>query len=367
MSYSYPILKKITKLLTNYKGQDLKNIKIFFCQHLLEPQVKMFNLLVEFGILKENIYILGKIYSANLDIVKELQSDNFNIILPNFNFKKDFDIQHKKNCLNMYSKYTKNLPKDIKIIIIDDGGELINVFNEKFKTNNKFKIIGIEQTSSGFRKLENKIINFPIINVARSYTKLKKETPFIIKHALPRIKQVFKDYSIKDSKILIVGLGPIGRELLITLKREKYVAIGHDLNSSNKKIIEIIKENNINIIIAATGNVIMNKEDLKIIEKEYKKDLYLISISSSDREFPSDFLRKNKNSEGCIHSDSIWKNIILINNGFPISFKGNRIELPEKQIEKTIALLYGSALYVIINNIQEKSFIKVPKIIEKEL
>ena len=66
-----------------------------------------------------------------------------------------------------------------------------------------------------------------------------------------------------------------------------------------------------------------------------------MSASSSDREFPSAEIRKHadiKTPE--IHRDREYKNVVLINSGFPITFHGNYHEVSQKTIELTIALLY---------------------------
>lgn len=56
-NYNYPVLAKIVDLYSKKNKDDLKNIHILVCQHLLEPQAKMFELLVDFGIPKETIQI----------------------------------------------------------------------------------------------------------------------------------------------------------------------------------------------------------------------------------------------------------------------------------------------------------------------
>ena len=86
-------------------------------------------------------------------------------------------------------------------------------------------------------------------------------------------------------------------------------------------------------------------------------------MSSSDREFPSAFLRQESPQDALTHSDAQWKNIVLVNNGFPITFKGKRYESTPLEIERTIALLYGSALYASLNTVGENGFVEVPKIV----
>lgn len=93
-------------------------------------------------------------------------------------------------------------------------------------------------------------------------------------------------------------------------------------------------------------------------------------MSSADREFPAVYVREKANSFSGVHSDVIWENIILVNNGFPITFKGNVYESTPKEIEKTIGLLLGSTLESVFSSeALSNGFIDVPKyvidIIEK--
>lgn len=364
-SYNYPLLNKITYLFKGQSKEALKKIYICGCQHILEPQGKMFELLSDFGIPKNNIYILGKIYSTSMEIFNELKIDGFNVEQPLFDLKNSFDAQHLANCLNLYSLFIDNVPEGSQIIIVDDGADMLNIFNKNFNDiKNKFNLIGIEQTSSGFRKMEKRRLNFPIINVARSPIKLDKESPLIARLGCNRINDVIKSYSISEPRILVIGLGPMGNNVLLILKEEGYFVIGHDTSlNTQDEVVDLVKENNINIIIGVTGTNIITEEQIKRLNKITSKKLYLISMSSSDREFSSVFLRQESHQNVPTHSDVEWKNIVLVNNGFPITFKGKRYESTPIEIERTIALLYGSVLYASLNTISTNGFVEVPKIV----
>jgi S-adenosylhomocysteine hydrolase len=370
-NHSYPILKKIYK---HYKSKDSKfeQIYILACQHLLEPQREMFELIRKFGIPTKNFLIFGKIYSTSPEVLRELQNSNFKAVQPNFNSKVPFDKEHRKNCQKIFREFLKEIKGPAKIIIIDDGGELLRVANEKYlKIKKNIDIVGIEQTSSGFRKLEHVKLNFPIVNVARSETKLIKESPLIADLGCRRILDVFKKYKIKKPRILVVGIGPIGSNVISILKKKKYFAISYDIaHHAKKELLKIVKEDNINIVIGATGANIINEEQLRKIKTGVKRELYLISMSSADREFPAVYIRKHRVLSENIHGDVAWDNIFLVNNGFPITFKGNRNESSPQEIEKTIGLLMGATLNNTINHHKyDNKFINVPQdvvnIIEK--
>jgi hypothetical protein len=57
-------------------------------------------------------------------------------------------------------------------------------------------------------------------------------------------------------------------------------------------------------------------------------------MSSSDREFEMWKLRDLFELDRKVHSDLVYENIEVANNGFPITFGGNRIELPLEEMRK---------------------------------
>jgi hypothetical protein len=83
-------------------------------------------------------------------------------------------------------------------------------------------------------------------------------------------------------------------------------------------------------------------------------------MSSSDREFPAIYLRMAAPPNHSLHADSAYKNIVLVNGGFPITFKGNRCESSPAEMEKTMALLYGSVLHACLTQPEGKGFVDVP-------
>ena len=365
-AYKYPLLQKITKAFSGVSKGSLQNTYIWSCQHILEPQEKMYELIAEFGIPTENVHILGKVYSTNVEVLGELQKAEFKAIQPEFDLTRTFDEQHIENCSSLFKSFLETSKTGDTIIVLDDGAELINIFNSSIdKIKSGIKIVGIEQTSSGFRKLEKMELKFPVINVARSGIKLNKESPLIAQLGCDRIKDVIKKYEILNPSILVVGLGPMGSNTLSILKKDGYFVIGHDtVFDSTANISDLIIKNNINILIGATGSNILSELQISELEKNINTNLYLISMSSADREFPASYMRKFGKLDVNIHGDSVWKKMILINNGFPITFKGRRYESTPQEIEKTVALLYGSVLYAISEPVHGSGLIDVPEKIE---
>ena len=360
--YKYPLLEEISRHFIPKKN-NFEGVYILACQHILEPQAKMFDLLLEFSIPKINIYIFGKIYSTSSEVLNELSNSGFNITQPAFDQSVSFDVEHTENCKRQLDLFLSNIKTPSKVIILDDGGELLRIVNDRFDSISKeISIVGIEQTSSGFRKLENSRIHFPIFNVARAAVKLIKESPLIAELGCNRMMDTFKQYSIAEPRILVVGLGPMGSNTLSIFKEKGYFTLGYDIAHHDKsELAHLIRDNNINVLVGVTGSNILDDKQLQEIKDVLDYKLFLISMSSADREFPTVYIRKNGISSTEIHEDVVWDNLVLVNNGFPITFKGNRYESTPEEIERTIGLLYGSTLEAITNSeIGQIGFVDVP-------
>lgn len=347
MDYSYPLLKKVFNYY--YKKQvDISDLKLFSCQHLLAPQYEMYKLLIEFGFTPENITVLGKIYSSNKGIIQDFQRLGIKCIQPEFR-DMPFDEEHEFNC----KKIAEEISDEDINIILDDGGYLI------YEARDKSVLFGVEQTSSGFRKLENIHLKFPVLNVARSKTKLVQESPIIARMILQRLKEYLSDTNIISPKVLIVGLGPIGNSLLKILTDEGVNVSGFDIETTKELLISYLRTEKPDITIGATGAALFSETDLDQLDNDHL--YHFISVSSSDREFPVVPFRNNNQ----IHENINYKNFVFVNNGFPINFKGNRYESTPEEIEKTIALLMGSVMHgAVIGNGKSVGIVEVPEILE---
>lgn len=343
MEYDYPLLNKVFKYYTT-ADLDISQYRLYSCMHLLEPQLEMYKKFIEFGFKPENITALGKAYSSNKEIIQELKDLGIQVQQPAFS-GQPFDIEHTENCLKIAGQMEES-----KInILLDDGGYLIEAAKDK-------KVyFGVEQTSSGFRKLENTALDFPIFNVARSNTKLIQESPLVARQIFERVTEYIKEKNIASPKIVILGLGPIGSATMQVLETENFDVEGFDIETTKEDVITHIKEEKPDIVVGATGTKLFDETDLKYIESSHR--YYFMSVSSSDREFP---VASFRNGSG-VHSDVLFKNFVFVNNGFPITFKGYRNELTPIEIEKTICLLMGSVFHGITNYpTSRKGFLDVP-------
>lgn len=349
MNYSYPILEKVYEFY-NKMPHDVNDVFLVCCQHIMEPQAKMFEYFIRFGFDPKKIILLGKAYSTSHEVLEEVKSKEIQVTQPNFSGEA-FDKEHEKNC----SALLNLVANTSKVIILDDGAELIKTF---IKNRRNF-IFGVEQTSSGFRRLENEKLPAPVFNVGRSVTKLTQESPLVARHLCERIIHYLQEKEVMNPKIFIVGLGPIGESILEIFKEEKLRVGSFDTKHDQGILIEKIRDFKPNIIIGATGTSILSKEDIEsIVSDDF---IFLISASSSDREFPVAYFRNNNKA---VHDDIYYKNLIFVNNGFPFSFMGNRYEMTPMEIEKTICLLIGSVMSGITRGVSKDGFLEVPAELE---
>jgi len=348
VDYPYPILEKVFEYY-NKIPHKVGEIFLVGCQHLLEPQMKMFEYLIKFGFNPKKIIMLGKAYSTNNEIVEELNKIGIQAIQPKFS-GINFDEEHRENCRMLFNLVNS----DAEIVIMDDGAELIRTFVGSGRRIN----FGVEQTSSGFRLLKDNDLGFPVFNVARSATKLNQESPLVARHLCERIFNYFQSKNILNPNILIVGLGPIGEAILEVLKEHNLLVEGFDIKYGHSDLLTKICDLKPNVIIGATGSTIITKEDLETISLTH--DVFLISASSSDREFPVVSFRDNQG----VHEDVIYKNFIFVNNGFPFSFMGNRHEMTPMEIEKTMCLLSGSIMHGVVKGAHGSGLLEIPKELE---
>jgi len=349
VDYSYPLLRHVASYFKAVP-HDVGETWLVCCQHLLAPQKQMFMELISFGFDPQKILVLGKTYSTNNEVLEELRALGIRATQPLFSGVA-FDQEHAKNCAALMEM----VPDTARCILLDDGAQLIQLA----MASDKNIWFAVEQTSSGFRKLENVDLPFPVLNVARSATKLLQESPLIARHACERMKDYFQDKGLSDPTILIVGLGPVGEAVRQCFEQADLKVTGFDTKHEHSDLIKTINNLGPDVVIGATGTQILSQKEILLLPSE--KALYLISMSSSDREFE---VAPFRNGTTETRMDISYKNITFVNNGFPISFKGNRYESLPIEMEKTMCLLGGAVMYGCTRNSLENGLLTLPEELE---
>jgi S-adenosylhomocysteine hydrolase len=274
-----------------YQDAKLDKTLVISCQHILGTTFDLFEKLFEKGLKPENTFLIGKCYSTNKETFDLFQNNGVHISDLSFSFDShiSFDEQFQLNI----EKFFKNIQSKIdiksfeKVIILDDGGYLIAFSNDFIKSFEN--VVGVEQTTSGYKKIKNLKLNFPVLNIARSKAKLEIESPFIAEIAAQKIESYLEKYNLTNPKILIVGLGFVGTAIFELLKKKYFVSgcdIIHkkcDFNGDYKGHLD-----DFNLIIGATGTSAIQPGEFG----NFKHSALLASVSSSDREFSAVYLRQ---------------------------------------------------------------------------
>jgi len=342
--------KKLT-LLEDIKNSEntntLKDCCLIAGQHILGTTVDLIKLFLKLGLDPQKIYLLGKCYSTNQNAFQELRSLGVYVSDDSFFYDStvEFDAYYPQIVSDFISFAIKDLKQKIglsdKLVILDDGGFVINSLKEKLKKEsltNFFKIVGVEQTSSGLNKISGSKIPFPVINVARSFSKLEYESPIIARVAHNRLRWAFKELNLSPKKALILGAGYIGnamfQELSLGLEVSRY-DLDEDLSDhKTRDLVDVL--NDYDLIVGCTGSTSVPYS----IHEYLKSGTILASISSSDREFDAFMLRRQEGaSYDCHEHVHTKKGIYLLNGGFPVNFYGGLHSVPPEYIQLTRALL----------------------------
>jgi len=319
-----PMINFATSLLT----RDLDDCYIIGVQHLLPTTLSMFQALIKKGLKPQNISLIGKCYSTDLETYQAMKNLGFDICDTSIEFDSHqaFDHSFKRNIRNFLNarKERLNSSGNNYVIVLDDGGELLEEIGDyliRFE-----KIFGMEQTSSGYQKLSVKNHPIPIINLARAKAKLEIEPKYIIRNSLEKIYASLQDLKLTPKKALIIGNGAIGSAVYKYLHGKLEVTrFDVDPNKCDyhaKELESLLATHD--LIIGCTGITSVPSN----LHSKIQPGSVLVSLSSSDREFDSYYFRKNLAPTTCCYDHIKHNGIILLNCGFPITFNGFNVDNP---------------------------------------
>lgn len=343
---------------TLFKEINFENVLVIAVQHILETNLAMFEYLFNMGLKPENTFLIGKCYSTNKEVMEKFRKKG--VYVHNGSVKFDSHLSFDSVFESEVRNFLKLIQNKVdfqnykKVLLIDDGGYLVNIGNSLIE--NTANVVAIEQTSSGYNKLRKINLKFPVINVARSNAKLDYESPFIAELVANKLSDKIKFHKLKPKNVLIVGAGPIGKNLIKILK-EKLDTHIYDLHQHISDFGKTKLENIISafdLIIGASGNEIIGDKSYG----KFKKDVILASASSSDREFSAVSLRKQAPKITDCHKDIFVNNIWLFNCGFPLNFDGNKNSVSPEKIQITRALMLSAICLAMVNKYQ-KNFIEL--------
>jgi hypothetical protein len=326
----------------------------------------------DMGIKPERTALIGKCYSTSTKTLNLMRNEGIYVCSTSVEFDsyQSYDEQFQKNTVEFYRDTIRRLkiPSHAKIIVLDDGGELLSIVNND--PADFERIIGIEQTSSGFWKLNKMDLKIPVINVARSSAKLVVESFMVAEEQTRNITNAIESLNLSPERVLIIGNGSLGNYLASTFQGYYDTVLTYDTVAHRSDLgMENLDLSTFDLIIGTTGVCSLPLENSV---SSLKEDVVLASVSSSDREFGAAYLRKKANQIHHCHTDLSIDGIHLLNCGFPVNFQGaDEDTIPLEKIQSTIALLFSATCQGVIQKDLKKGLIplnpKSQRMILKEL
>lgn len=339
---------------------SLRNTILVCGQHLLNTTGSLVKSMITLGAEPSKIFIVGKSYSNNPQTVSNLKAMGVNIIPTSRQLSLGkFATSYSRDVNRLWTEATKSYQHSRRskpaIIVLDDGGHVLDQTPTEL-LDDKPKIIGIEQTSSGVLDASSQL--YPIIELATSAIK-GLEAEFIATKASDTIREIFKD-TTNDKIVGIVGFGHIGQAVFKAVKKMGFKRVFvYDANSEKTRGINghAIRTKDAlftvaDCIIGCTGKDIIGPHELTNIDSR-TTPLTLISLSSKDIEFRTllEYIhRNNRNGSTAPLTDIHYKNSqnvthLIYNGGMPANFRNQQaMSVNEHDIQLIRGLLLQAVL-----------------------
>lgn len=356
--------------------KPLKKTAIFYVHHSLETSVNLVEAIIALGAQPKNIFVLEKHYSRCPEVAQKIielgvyyQPCSTQISLGGFltSFVRDINW--------MWSKLIDNIGADIEeILILDHGGHALTYTPSILFE--KYKVIGIEKTTSGFINLQeqNLLPPFPLIGVANCAAKKILESPLIAEAVVNKLHSIIP---LKDENITcgVVGYGAIGKAVATKLYEMGHKVMVFDSNPEQLKPIKntkgLVTTNELSSLIAFSDYIFgCSGQDIAAKSLDpfilSPRDKVLISCSSEDKEFlslikaiPQRRVGKSitKPLDNIQYRTAMGATIRILRGGFPVNFDHSGVSVPAKDIQLTRALVLAAVL-------QAVQFFRQPQLLE---
>lgn len=368
-----PLLNFLEEKFNIEANKPLKGYICFFIQHLLGSNLSLIRSLEKSGIERNNLYIIGKAYSSNKDVLSYLEDNGYNYVNPIIGYSTEtcYDDILKKEIRNIMSNVLRN--SKLPVLLIDDAAKGIGIVHENDFRQHISRFKCIELTTRGIRELNKIKAECPIVDVASSSAKRNVESIIIAEsmvneffHFLDKWRDF---YQPRNRHILLIGYGAIGKNVCQRLSALFQITV-YDINETARlqackdgiNVTSDVSKEQYGIIIGCTGLSI----DIDLLKTH--SDTLFVNMSSSDLEFGLWRFNGQKGLmrdryevriiENHLHEfyfiEEKGKTFFVANGGFPIDFTGGIDPIHPNKIQITRALVFAASLQALSESDNDK-------------
>lgn len=369
-----PMLRELVEHLRADGMRFDNGVFVFGIQHIMDQTLALCWALNALGLPYERIALCGKAYSYCPESAAELTA--LGVVIPPPRAYDPSVSQASQMVADLAALAGRVAAKRAEVVnstllVLDDGGQaLTNVAN---LFTGPQRILGVEQTASGFWQPGISSIAMPVVDVGTSAVKSLCEPAIIIETAL---RHATRSLELRGEgvRVGVVGLGHIGLRLSHVLKERGYALSVYDHRPDAyyhldveraRRVHDVIETSD--VIFGCTGSDITRDLAWEASHRGLSpRSRAFLSLSSGDDEFFT--LKQLLLVEGGAPAETyapgeipdivgrLWGSpFTIIRNGFPINFDNTRVSAPLDAIQGTISALVGALCQVYLASRNRRS------------
>lgn len=207
-------------------GEDTALVAV---QHMLEQTVDLFETIGEMGLRLHNMFALGKVYSNSPPVIQKLRKRGVTVVETTPPEPGKFDQYFEEDTKTLWQVAAETLERRRikRILVLDDGGFCITSAPPELLK--RYAMCGVEQTSLGMFRFEEKPPPFATISWARAAVKLEIGGPIFSQCLIDRLNnQFFTRGGFRHKQLGVIGLGSIGHAVAKLASREGRKVLYYD-------------------------------------------------------------------------------------------------------------------------------------------
>lgn len=368
-----PALKFLASNLQSPRCFD--GLAILFVQHLLSDFLALFGAFLEGGLKPERSFVIGIPYSTKRHVVEHLRDLGVVVEAPTeYPFEPIVRVVLAR-CLALCQQ------QNLKLLVVEDGGYVSPLLeSDPVFSMSPVECVGVvEQTRNGIWLYEAAVGSsprVPLVAVAESQLKSEWESPLIGRAVVSNIERLLNvtDRSLQGKRVLLLGCGDIGREILKELGRfdcdvtisepkpERWPQPTQHVRAVTPEAM-VAEIQSCDVIIGASGEVPFNTDQHFAA---LRHGAVLVNASSKLREFDAQKLKKFTDHTTLIpgvgreHHLLGNKGILFLANGFPVNFFETE-SVPGESIQPILGLLLMAASHLATSRMTTKGKLPFPQ------